>query len=73
MSKPVAENEFANGRAGAAQVPLPIARALKMKVGMRDKHMRNTAPKTETLLLIFLRKSLVGLPAPMPGINPPYC
>ena len=73
MSKPVAENEFANGSAGAAHVPSPIASALNKKVGMRDKHIRNTAPKNVILLLIFLRKSLVGLPALIPGINPPYC
>ena len=73
MSKPVAENEFANGSAGAAQEPSPIASALNKKVGIRDKLIRNTAPKKVILLFIFLRKSLVGLPALMPGINPPYC
>ena len=73
MSKPVAENEFANGSAGVAHVPSPIASARNRNVGMSAMSIRNTAPKNVTLLLTFFKKSLVGLPALIPGINPPYC
>ena len=74
MRSPVAENAPPNPSSPLINAVLPSPEiALKMKVGMSERSARKIAPNKVMRFEIFLKKSLVGLPALMPGINPPYC
>ena len=46
---------------------------LKIIDGINAIRARNIAPKSVILLDIFLRYSVVGLPALIPGMKPPFC
>ena len=72
MSNPVAENELANPRLYCGSEYCPD-NAKNKNVGTSEMIIRKRAPNNVIRLLIFLKKSLVGFPALMPGINPPYC
>ena len=74
MRSPVAENAPPNPRGPLTKgLPVPPEIALKMNVGMSAMSARKIAPNNVIRFEIFLKKSLVGLPALIPGINPPYC
>ena len=64
INRPVALKEFAS----AAPLPPASPMNLKTTAGTSAMIARKIAPKRVILLLIFYKKSAVGLPGLMPGM-----
>ena len=73
INNPVAENAppSSNGASFTA-LEKPDDNALNKNVGINAITARKNAPNNVILFEIRFKKSLVGLPALIPGINPPY-